>query len=484
MRSSIQSGLLLAASLSTSIVEAERVLGAFIFARHGDRTAKVFGNTELTDLGYSEVYTAGDFYHDRYINSSSEKHIEGIASEIVVAKQISASAPDDAVLQNSATGFLQGVYPPAGSDANTTLGNSTVVMSPLNGYQLIQLTTTTSGSDSEDATWLQGSSDCQKATISSNNYYTSDSYNSLLKSTEDFYQSLSSMLNTTFTSSQMTFKNAYTIFDYLNVGIIHNTTEEFAGGEYPSNEEFDQIFQLASNQQWNLAYNESDTARAVDGAVLAGEILSGLNTTIASGGEKSKLNVQFGSYGTFMSFFGLAQLPAASVNFTGIPDYASSMVLELVTDNEDTDFPSESDINVRFMFHNGTLTGSDEPTVYPLFGQSNKLLSWSDFKSSMEKFAVTSDDEWCNLCGNTDGKCASSTASTNSSDSSSGSGSGSGSGGMSRAVAGVIGAMVTLAVILGLEALFFLVGGFRIIKRRSGVPEMATSAGVTGDKKA
>ncbi|KAJ5177298.1 uncharacterized protein N7482_003175 [Penicillium canariense] len=469
MRSSIQSSLLLVASLSASMVEAERVLGAYIFARHGDRTAKIFGNTQLTDLGYNEVFDAGSFYNERYILSSSDKHIEGISSLIVNAQQISASAPADAVLQNSATGFLQG-----------TLANSTTVVSPLRGYQLIQVTSTSSDADSEDATWLQGSSDCQKATVSSNNYYISDSYNSMLKSTKDFYESLSPMLNSTFTSSEMSFKNAYTIFDYLNVGQIHNSTTDSPALKDLTDDVYAQLIQLASNQQFNLAYNETDTVRAIDGAVLAGQILSGLNETIATDGKKSKLGVQFGSYGTFMSFFGLVQLPAASVDFTGIADYASSMVLELVTNATGTGFPSEDDISVRFMFHNGTITGSAEPTVFPLFGQSNDLLPWSDFKSGIEKIAVTSDDDWCNMCGNTDGKCASSTASTNADSSSS---SGSNSSGMSHAVAGVIGAMVTLAVILGLEALFFLVGGFRIAKRSKAVSEMAVAAAAAEEKK-
>lgn len=480
MRYSLQSGLILAASLTAPVVNAERVLGVYLYSRHGDRTAKVFGNTELTDLGYHEVFAAGSFYHDRYIAAGSDKQIEGISDAIVNAQQISASAPSDAVLQNSATGFLQGVYPPALKAASQVLGNGTSVQSPLDGYQIIQVKATDTSQDSENSVWLQGSSGCNKATVSSNNYYTSDSYMSMLESTKDFYTSLSPMLNSTFSADQMNFKNAYTIFDYLNVGYIHNSTETFPLRDNMTPQLYGQLLQLASNQQYNLAFNQSDPVRAIDGAVLAGAILSQLNETIASNG-KSKLGVQFGSYGTFMSFFGLMQLPAASVDFTDICDYASTFVLELVTNATGSGIPSTDDISVRFMFHNGTMTGSDEPTVYPLFGQSNDLISWDDFKTQTEKVAVLSDDQWCNQCGNTDGKCASSASVSSTSDSAGSSGSG--SAGMSRAVAGVIGAMVTLAVILGLEALFFLVGGFRISKHRKGGLEMSSAAAVIEDKR-
>ena len=470
MPSSIASVLLLAA-LSAQEVGAERVVGAYIFSRHGDRTAKVLKNAQLTNLGYQEVFDTGSFYHNRYIASGSTKQIEGI-SEIVVPNQISASTPSDAVLQNSATGFLQGVFPPAGNASAQTLANGTSIQSPLNGTQLIPLTLTSGNKNSEDSTWLQGASNCQKATVSSNEYYSSDSYKQMLDSTSDFYKSLSPLLNETFSASQLSFKNAYTIFDYLNVDRIHNKSSVVTDDQYL------QLLTLASNQQYNLAYNSTDEVRAIEGAVLAGEILAGLNDTVTSQG-KTKLGVQFGSYGTFFSFFGLAQLPTASVNFTGIADYASTMVLELVTNATDSGFPETKDISVRFMFHNGTITGSDdEPTVYPLYGQSKELLPWSDFVTETEKIAVHNDAQWCQMCGNTDGKCASSSGSGSASASST-----SGSGGISRAVAGVIGAMVTLAVILGLEALFFLVGGFRISKRRKAGSEMGTPSVTSEEKK-
>ncbi|KAI2793456.1 hypothetical protein POX_a00035 [Penicillium oxalicum] len=451
MRSSIQSGLLLAASLSASVVEAERVVGAYIFARHGDRTAKVLGNTQLTYLGYNEVFDAGSFYRNRYVVDGSDHQIEGISPVIVNPAQINASSPADAVLQNSAVGFLQGVYPPAGNSAKQTLANSTTVEAPLNGYQLVQITATSSSNSKEGATWLQGSSDCNKASISSNNYFASTAYNTLLQSTKEFYQSLSPFLNSTFSPSEMSFKKAYEIFDYLNVGRIHNST-----ASSPTSETYDQLLQLANIQQYHLAYNASDPPHSDH-----------------HHGGKSKLTISFGSYGTFLSFFGLAQLPAASVDFTGIPDYASSMAFELVTNATGTGMPAQDELSVRFMFRNGTLTGAAQPTVWPLFGQTQDLLSWSDFKSGIEKIAISSTAQWCDLCGNTDGVCAADSASTAGASNTTGPSSSSSSG-MSRAVAGVVGAMVTLAVVFGLEALFFLVGGFRITKRNKGRAEVVT----------
>jgi acid phosphatase len=451
---------------------AEKVLGAYIFSRHGDRTAKVLGNTELTDLGYREVYQSGGYWHDRYVNASSSLQIEGISDKIVKLSQVSASSPSDDVLQNSAIAFMQGIYPPVGSSASETLANGTTVESPLNGYQLIPLNLIESNTDSEDNTWLQDATGCQNAVVSSDNYYSSTLYNSLLDSTRDFYQSLSSLLNSTFAPDEMSFKNAYTIFDYLNVASIHNTTNT------PTSAQLDRLLQLANIEQYNLAYNASETVRAIAGAQLAGEVLEALNKTITSQG-KTKLNIQLGSYGTFLSYFGLAQLPAANVNFTGIPDYASTMSWELVTNSTADGFPDASEISVRFLFHNGTITGSSSPSEYPLFGQSSTTIPWTDFADQTKKFAVMNDEEWCQACGNTDGQCKSVAG---------GSGSGSvsaqssGDGGVSRPVAGVIGAMVTLAVVLGLEALLLAVGGFRIAKKQKATATAVAAQQMAEDK--
>lgn len=446
------------------LVSAERVLGAYIFARHGDRTAKILGDTQLTDLGYREVYQAGSYYNSRYISSDSPLQIEGISEPFVNTKQIKASSPSDEVLQNSATGFLQGVYPPAGRSANQTLRDNSTVMSPLNGYQLVPLSTVPSGTNSEDSTWLQKSSGCEKATVSSSNFYKSSLYTSLLDSTRGFYESLSPMIESTFNASQRTFKNAYTIFDYLNVASIHNSTVDFPSSELLTDSTYHQLLTLANVQQYNLAYNASDPVGAIEGSTLAGDVEQGLEKVITSEG-KTKLSIQFGSYGTFMSYFGLAQLPSANVNFTGIPDYASSMAWELVTNSTTSGFPSADEISVRFIFHNGTINGSTTtPESYPLYAQSSVVLPWTEFLAQSKKISITSQDHWCDVCGNTDSQCASTAAAS----------SHSGGGGMSKAVAGVVGAMVTLGVILGLEALFFVVGGFRISKRRKAGSEVSS----------
>ena len=251
------------------------------------------------------------------------------------------------------------------------------------------------------------------------------------------------------------------------MSLIHNTTIQSSDLLTPSN--VLQLQTLSDHHEFNLAYNASDPVRAIDGAVLGAQVVQALNATIAKQ-SAVPFNVQFGEYANFLAFFGLAQLPAASVNFTGINNFASSMVFELITNSSisNTSYPSSDDISVRFLFANGT-AGQAPLNQYPLFGQTQMELPWSTFVSEMNKFAIGSQSAWCSACGPTSTACNTTTsASTGSSSASATASSSSGDGGISRAVAGVIGAMVTLGVFLALVALLML-AGFRLVKKGKAV---------------
>jgi hypothetical protein len=195
------------------IAAQETILGVYIFHRHGDRTTKSYPPTHLTDLGYAEVFQSGTFYRSRYIDSNATNPIFGISSNLVEDSQLSVQTPTDTVLQNSATGFLQGLYPPVGATLGSeTLANGSTVQSPLGGYQLIPvsiLTPTSPVSQPGDAEWLQGTSGCQNAIISSNNYFLSQDFVNMTNMTGAFYQSILPVINNTFTSATDIYKNAY-----------------------------------------------------------------------------------------------------------------------------------------------------------------------------------------------------------------------------------------------------------------------------------
>lgn len=150
------------------------------------------------------------------------------------------------------------------------------------------------------------------------------------------------------------------------------------------------------------------------------------------------------------------------------------MVFELFTTGPADPFPKLEDLQVRFLFRNGTASNRSDPISFPLFAQPRTELSWTDFTERMNAFAVGEQEDWCRVCGNSTGVCASTTSSSETQRQGSQDRSGSG-GGVSKAVAGVIGAMVTLVVVLAVEAAILLLGGLRLVRRKR-----LTSGGIDG----
>lgn len=248
-----------------------------------------------------------------------------------------------------------------------------------------------------------------------------------------------------------------------------------------TNSTLHQLLTLTNEHEYGLAYNASDDTRAIAGMQLAGEILSYMNSTVATGGAK-KLGVQFGAYATALSLFGLLDLPKTNEDFTGVIDYASSLVFELVTDADvSSGFPAEKDLSVRFLFHNGTASSSSQPTAFPLFGGDATTIPYTQFTDKVGAFAVKNSEQWCKKCGNTAGTCAAYAGSGNGASVSTQEKKS--SGGISPAIGGVIGAMVTLAVVLGALAAFMLLGGFRLVSKKH-LAGGSTTAGEKGGVKA
>ncbi|KAF2465072.1 phosphoglycerate mutase-like protein [Lindgomyces ingoldianus] len=416
---------------------AETVHGVLVFTRHGDRTSKHYSGYGLTSLGFEQNFQVGSSYRSRYLSSASPRRIFNISEDKYVPSQIYASAPDQSVLINTATAFLQGFYPPLGGVspklATQTLNNGTATQNPLNGYQYVFL----HGADanSPDTIWLKGDDACPALTNASESFENSTEFQAKLESTKAFYAGFWDFLKGVYdyTPQKMTYAKAFDIFDLINVANIHNSS-------IPRNITSEELFQLrtlADSAEFAYNFNASQPARSIGGKTLTGAILNQLNQTVTTKG-KLKFSLLAGSYDSFLAFFGLSNLISASTNFYGLPDYASTMAFELFTPENTTAFPSDVNaLSVRFLFHNGSAGSLD---TFPLFGRSENTTPWPEFVTQMKSRAITNAEQWCQTCNSPDDFCALyRTVPTSVAEKS--------KGGMSNAMAGVIGAMVMLGVV-------------------------------------
>lgn len=188
----------------------------------------------------------------------------------------------------------------------------------------------------------------------------------------------------------------------------------------------------------------------VAGNFLASQLLGQLQAAVSEKAEYYKLNLLFGDFQPLTSFFTLTSLPLFDTDFYGMPDFGSVMVFELFsyTDGSgDAPFPAEEDLFVKMYFRNGT---DGEYTSYGLFGLGPDMdsLTWSDFNNWMYTLVPGSDGDWCSECASDRIFCAY----YNASQSSTAEQLTSRHGQVGPVIAGVIGALVTLAV----AALIFL----------------------------
>ncbi|KAK4121486.1 phosphoglycerate mutase-like protein [Parathielavia appendiculata] len=404
---------------------AETIRGVLVFSRHGDRTSKHFRNQTLTPLGAKQVYQVAQDYRARYLSSDSAHQIRGISEFEFVPAQVYASAPDESILLNTATAFLQGLYPPLGDiDAAAfstmdELANGTSVSSPLTGYQYVTLHGV--NDDSPESVWIKGDDNCPVLTTASASFQASAEYNALLSSTRDFYQSLYPFVSEIYPSaSDLSYAKAYDIFDVVNVATIHDASSP------ARNMSASQLFQLrtlADSAEFAANYNATQPDRSIHAATFAGSVLSHLNQTVSSQGHTPKFTLLVGSYDTFLSFFGLANLTAASSDFYGLPAYASTMAFELFTPTTTTTTDNSSeqeenfdmaDLHVRYLFRNGTEASLQ---AFPLFGTGRTELPWAEFVDVMQARAISSAGEWCGRCQSTAVFCAAyATSTTNTGD--------------------------------------------------------------------
>ncbi|EJD51819.1 phosphoglycerate mutase-like protein, partial [Auricularia subglabra TFB-10046 SS5] len=447
-----------------SVGAAETVLGVVVFQRHGDRTSKTFSPTHLTTLGLNQVYQSGLFYRSTYVEEGAPKQIHDIAPEAAAASQVYAATPDEATLFSTGYAFLQGLYPPVtrANAAAELLANGSSVEPPL-GINYLQLHS--ENADAPESIWLKGDVACPAYISAAKSYSQSAEFKAIATAKETFYRRFTPLLTGLFTRDEIGYGKAYEIFDYLNVGYVHNMTIRGAIDE----DELFQLRTLADAHEWALAFNASQPERSIPAKTFVGKVLAQLNQTVSTK-TGPKLSLLVGSYITFQSFFGLASLQNQTDDFYGLPDYASSLVFEAVTNATvaaDT-MPSLDDVSVRFLFRNGS--AADAPLrSYPLFDKTTDLIPWNEFEERISTLQIATANRWCTQCDATQGNqpfCPATDSSepvlaAKSDD-------------LSTTQAGVVGAMSTLGVV----AILAVIAGFlglRVTRRRRETHSFALS---------
>lgn len=498
------------------------VHAAVAFIRSGETTPMIApGDRKLTPLGAQQMHFLGRQLRGRYIGDPFH---DGLGHDPIPSLSPNELNPDQLLIQTldkphlstSAQALLQGLYPPYSSDATRNgmnpdakyiLTDGSAVDWPLEGYQYANVLT--AGEGSVESVWVAWSKGCPMSVQASDRWVWSAEFKERRDETEGFYRMIGEdMLGVALDEGEIDFENAIEIYDALSYADRHdqdihdmfNKTPEYAGA-------LDQLKFLADESAWHRWGNippsspslANKTMRAMAGRTLAALVLGQLQRYVddnspRQGGPSTPtaapLTLLFGDHEPMISLFSLMVLDRSNPSFRALPPFGSALLFELFSiggGDENASLPADpSDLWVRLNFQNGTDFQRDL-LAYSMFGNghSNTDLRWDVFEQEMGAIMTERVVDWCAACWSTALFCSGvydvdvdivfHTAGKRAP--------------LSNAVAGVIGAVVTLAVAGLAFAALMLLGGVRfrrvesspLSRRRSELGGFKGSAKLASD---
>lgn len=461
----------------------ETIWSSVIYTYHGDRTPLVWPvQNVLTALGAQQLYSAGTFFRQRYLTEPQDEAKSGpaindISTDALNNIEIFVMTTVDQYKGASALAFMQGLYPPTNVSLDndttfaTTPSNESGATAPLNGYQYPRLWTFSP--EDPNSIVIEGQVNCLLYEKAMNEFANSDEAMQATSESQAFYDDIElNILNDIFPGQNISFDYAYLVFDYLSYEKIHNEKID----QKLTDADLARARDLANHQVRGFNGYSPDggpdsrkSIQTIAGQTLAAQIVGLLLNNLQSQGVGGKLNLLFGSFEPIVEFSVLTGLAVGKRELAEIPDPGSSMIFEMFsnTQGDNQEYPSSNDLRIRFLFRNGTASSS-ELVPYPLFGDGDTLdLSFADFMENMQNISISSTADWCNMCQNDglfcaaysnlvtggDGNIAVNRITTNNA--------------MKPVLAGVIGAIVTLAAASIILALFMLFGGVRFRRAKA-----------------
>ena len=442
----------------------EKVWGVFAFTVHGDSKPSALARSQtLTDYGANELAAAASNFRYRYVSGGSDTVIQNLSPTILDSNDVDVLSATDQKTVGSAQAFMQGLYPPLGSMniPSSQVANGSFAQAPLNGYQYPRIVTV--GEADPQSILIEGQAMCDMYDAAEGEYRASDEVQGITRDTEAFYRKLWKLaLSAVYDESSATYTNAVPISEYLDYEVVHNDSLL----ESLNHADILRARSLADQYIWSTNRQQSSSSGSMIGVVspiagqtLASSILEAFDLNIQEGGMRQKMTLLFGGDEPAVALSSLVGLANQhQPNFFSRLVRGGSFVFELYSfedsSNSYPSYPGIDNLYVRFLLHNGTdNTTKFEP--YSLFGHSPSRASipYTEFHSELETFAVASTQEWCLRCNAETVFCngvLDQSESQKKKDRS-----------MAPALAGVIGAVTTLAVIAFVGIVLILIARVR-----------------------
>ncbi|KAF7305660.1 hypothetical protein HMN09_00819700 [Mycena chlorophos] len=398
------------------------VLGVIIIARNGDRTEyyqdpKTYASslTDSTALGVSDLHQLGTELRSLYLSPTSASFIEDISTDVVDTQQVKVrvkAGGEGAVVFDSATALLQGLFPPNPRN-KITLANGTEVMAPLGGYQYVPMETVEPGNDRSMESWT----DCPAFQKHVAAFHSSDAFKAMAKEAAPFFKDVDDFVF----GRTTTLENSWNIYDFMNTQLTYNQTYAF---RLPPTY-IEQARTLANFHENGVFSDEQPNGIGnIAGRTVMHTILKSLER-IAFNGDPLQLMIMQTSYQPLISLFHQTELVKEHPELAAIPNFGSALAIELRRG-----LPPDTRDFLRFKFRNGTADPEGWKTVHAfghradipltefiyraevglLASSSSELMADVFFFAFLKPAAVTSNKQWAQVCGASSSSTSSSSA--------------------------------------------------------------------------
>ncbi|KAF4336343.1 histidine acid [Fusarium beomiforme] len=480
----------------------EKVWAAVAFINHGERTPIAANlRTVLTPEGAQQMLRQGTAFRARYIpdgvNSSDydnvqTAYLQNLKPDVIDNDDLDMISSADEWVSAGALAFMQGFYPPSSNAFDNSTGGEEIAVNlassdnkteyPLNGYQYPNIRTP-SYYDPE-STAVQGTARCSAwQTEITTNLTQEPGLDELYDSTLPFYQNLFSTapLAGTIDIDYANLWSAYALWEFVDYQYRHNETVHGELKNANTTLSFLNTYAVTMERAQNSYQGDVDDNSelgmiySVAGRTLAYKVAQQFKSNIRWGSSYNKLTFMFGSLDPIMSFISLSGLLTKDNMFqdpwASLPKPGAALVFELFGENPDSpdEQPSIDSLRVRMSYR--ASADADEPFQnQPLFKSGPSGIAYSNFISQMNILG-TSPNQWCDVCGPTPAAWCIFTDSD-------GSNWGDDSSSMGPVIAGLIGAIIAIAVLAVLLTCMCVCGGLRF--RRKGPEEPTHSAAAAG----
>ncbi|KAF5628506.1 hypothetical protein F52700_8240 [Fusarium sp. NRRL 52700] len=478
----------------------EKVWAAVAFINHGERTPVISNlRTVLTPEGAQQMLRQGTAFRARYIpdgvNNSDYQgiqaaYLQNLKPDVIDNDDLDIITQTDEWVSTGALAFMQGFYPPSPNAFDNSTGGEEIAVNlassdneteyPLDGYQYPSIRAP--GYYDPESISLQGTYRCSTwQTEITTNLTQETGLDELYDSTLPFYQNLFSTapFYGTIDIDYANLWNAYQLWEFVDYQYRHNETVHEGLKNANSTLSFLNTYALSMERAQN-SFGDSDndselgSLYSVAGRTMAYKVASQFKSYIRWESTYNKLTLMFGSLDPIVSFIQLSGLITQDNMFQApwstLPKPGAALVFELFGEDPDDPEkqPATDSLRVR-MSYRASADPNESFQNQPIFKSGPDGIAYSSFIQTMNNLGI-SPNQWCDVCSPTPAPwciIVDSDSSNWGDDSSIG-----------PVIAGVIGAIIAIAVLGVLLICLCVCGGLRL--RRRGPEESTHGAAAIG----